>query len=189
MINISGRDVVACERGSIVVVEHSDSECVSLQKCFGAPWRADVQNAHTDDSYPYLGPRLLRCAATRTCASAACPWRQIRMGRQLRITADQYKQCWGDRIATDQDKLVDLLQKQADAAAAAPSPTPAAPASRAPSDAASDVASVSGSTSRSSVPSSRMDARLKVEDLQEKLAAELRMRDELEMRLASIRGQ
>jgi hypothetical protein len=129
--------------------------------------------------------RLLRCAATRTCASAACPWRQIRMGRQLRITADQYKQCWGDRIATDQDKLVDLLQKQADAAAAAP----AAPASRAPSDAASDVASVSGSTSRSSVPSSRMDARLKVEDLQEKLAAELRMRDELEMRLASIRGQ
>lgn len=111
------------------------------------------------------------------------------MGRQLRITADQYKQCWGDRIATDQDKLVDLLQKQADAAAAAPSPTPAAPASRAPSDAASDVASVSGSTSRSSVPSSRMDARLKVEDLQEKLAAELRKRDELEMRLASIRGQ
>lgn len=109
------------------------------------------------------------------------------MGRQLRITADQYKQCWGDRIATDQDKLVDLLQKQADAAAAAP--TPAAPASRAPSDAASDVASVSGPTSRSSVPSSRMDARLKVEDLQEKLAAELLKRDELEMRLASIRGQ
>ena len=107
------------------------------------------------------------------------------MGRQLRITADQYKQCWGDRIATDQDKLVDLLQKQADAAAAAP----AAPASRAPSDAASDVASVSGPTSRSSVPSSRMDARLKVEDLQEKLAAELLKRDELEMRLASIRGQ
>jgi hypothetical protein len=32
VINISGRDVVACERGSIVVVEHSDSECVSLQK-------------------------------------------------------------------------------------------------------------------------------------------------------------
>ena len=136
------------------------------------------------------GPRLSR-SWCRTCASAACPWRQIRMGRQLRITADQYKQCWGDRIATDQDKLVDLLQKQADAAAAAPAPTPAAPASRALSDAASDVASVAGSTSRSSisVPSSRMDARLKVEDLQEKLAAELRKRDELEMRLASIRGQ
>jgi hypothetical protein len=33
VINISGRDVVACERGSIAVVEHSDSECVSLQKC------------------------------------------------------------------------------------------------------------------------------------------------------------
>ena len=119
------------------------------------------------------------------CCTCTC--RQLRMGRQLRITADQYQKCWGDRIATDQDKLVDLLQKQADAAAAAP--TPAAPASRAPSDAASDVESVSGPTSRSSVPSSRMDARLKVEDLQEKLAAELRMRDELEMRLASIRGQ
>lgn len=115
-----------------------------------------------------------------------CTCRQLRMGRQLRITADQYQKCWGDRIATDQDKLVDLLQKQADAAAAAPAPTPAAL-----SDAASDVASVAGSTSRSSisVPSSRMDARLKVEDLQEKLAAELRKRDELEMRLASIRGQ
>jgi hypothetical protein len=36
VINISGRDVVACERGSIVVVEHSDSECVSLQKCSGS---------------------------------------------------------------------------------------------------------------------------------------------------------
>ena len=118
------------------------------------------------------------------CCSCTC--RQLRMGRQLRITADQYQKCWGDRIATDQDKLVDLLQKQADAAAAAPAPTPAAL-----SDAASDVASVAGSTSRSSisVPSSRMDARLKVEDLQEKLAAELRKRDELEMRLASIRGQ
>ena len=188
MINISGRDVVACERGSIVVVEHSDSECVSLQKCSGSAVAGGrPKRAHR--RFIPLDARLLRCAATRTCASAACPWRQIRMGRQLRITADQYKQCWGDRIATDQDKLVDLLQKQADAAAAAPSPTPAAPASRAPSDAASDVASVSGSTSRSSVPSSRMDARLKVEDLQEKLAAELRMRDELEMRLASIRGQ
>ena len=123
------------------------------------------------------------------CSTCTC--RQLRMGRQLRITADQYQKCWGDRIATDQDKLVDLLQKQADAAAAAPAPTPAAPASRALSDAASDVASVAGSTSRSSisVPSSRMDARLKVEDLQEKLAAELRKRDELEMRLASIRGQ
>ena len=120
------------------------------------------------------------------CCTCTC--RQLRMGRQLRITADQYQKCWGDRIATDQDKLVDLLQKQADAAAAAPAPTPAAPAL---SDAASDVASVAGSTSRSSisVPSSRMDARLKVEDLQEKLAAELRKRDELEMRLASIRGQ
>ena len=118
------------------------------------------------------------------CCTCTC--RQLRMGRQLRITADQYQKCWGDRIATDQDKLVDLLQKQADAAAAAPAPTPAAL-----SDAASDVASVAGSTSRSSisVPSSRMDARLKVEDLQEKLAAELRKRDELEMRLASIRGQ
>ena len=188
VINISGRDVVACERGSIVVVEHSDSECVSLQKCSGSAVAGGrPKRAHR--RFIPVDARLLRCAATRTCASAACPWRQIRMGRQLRITADQYKQCWGDRIATDQDKLVDLLQKQADAAAAAPSPTPAAPASRAPSDAASDVASVSGSTSRSSVPSSRMDARLKVEDLQEKLAAELRMRDELEMRLASIRGQ
>lgn len=165
------------------MVEHSDSECVSLQKKSSRK-RAVAGGRHAS----LKGPRLSR-SWCRTCASAACPWRQIRMGRQLRITADQYKQSWGDRIATDQDKLVDLLQKQADAAAAAPAPTPAAPASRAPSDAASDVASVSGSTSRSSVPSSRMDARLKVEDLQEKLAAELLKRDELEMRLASIRGQ
>lgn len=179
------------------MLEHSDSECVSLQKkssrkravAGGRHRRACRCVFHSSSTARHKrapGPRLSR-SWCRTCASAACPWRQIRMGRQLRITADQYKQCWGDRIATDQDKLVDLLQKQADAAAAAP--TPAAPASRAPSDAASDVASVSGPTSRSSVPSSRMDARLKVEDLQEKLAAELLKRDELEMRLASIRGQ
>lgn len=164
----------------------SVSPCRSARKRRGG--RTSETRTLTTLTKPGRAVIAVVCRTPHVC-TAACPWRQIRMGRQLRITADQYKQCWGDRIATDQDKLVDLLQKQADAAAAAPSPTPAAPASRAPSDAASDVASVSGSTSRSSVPSSRMDARLKVEDLQEKLAAELRMRDELEMRLASIRGQ
>jgi len=68
VINISGRDVVACERGSIVVVEHSDSECVSLQKCFGAPWRADVQNAHTDVFIPVPGPAVIAvCRYPHVC--------------------------------------------------------------------------------------------------------------------------
>lgn len=53
-----------------MVVEHSDSECVSLQKCIGAPWRADVQNAHTDDSYPHVCIGSLSLAAD-TDGSAA----------------------------------------------------------------------------------------------------------------------
>jgi len=72
VINISGRDVVACERGSIVVVEHSDSECVSLQTCAerrgGRTSETHTLTIHTSGPAPLPGPAVIAvCRYPHVC--------------------------------------------------------------------------------------------------------------------------
>lgn len=98
----------------------------------------------------------------------------------FRITAQQYSACWRERILKEQQTLAEHATA-APATAAAP-----APAEAAPEDEALSSLSVSALSHCSSRASNASVAARKVERLTAMLAAESKLRRELEVKLKNM---
>jgi len=115
------------------------------------------------------------------------------MGRGLRLTAAQYHECWGDSLAANEQSLIDKLEQNG-VLAAAPTlslaPAPARPPSTAGSDASSVRSARSASVLSGSVRSGMSEGRTRerIDQLQQKLAAEQALRSTLEEELQHVQN-